>query len=230
MTPRATRFLLTAIVGVGCNATPIPQPPPENLDVGKIAFPETWPTTNGVPFFGHPGAAPPHSVLRITNLDTADPPYVVEVAGDGSFSATISAEIDDELRFQVRLADERKTPIDLLYLGGAFEASARIACFSVALETDLGAVAPGDTSTATVTLENDCDADADVDTVTLRTLETTFAVVGAPPATVPAQSSVVLDVSFSPESVGETEEVLLITVQIDGEDARYPVTLFGAGD
>src|SRR5262245_14243807 len=98
---RAIWMLLA--VTAACTATPIPQPPPENLDVGKIRFPATSPTTNAVQFFGDPGAAPPNSIIRVTNLETTDPPSAIEVQDDGSFNATISADVDDELRFQVRL-------------------------------------------------------------------------------------------------------------------------------
>jgi hypothetical protein len=227
MRPRAIWLLLCA--GAAC-ATPVPQPPPENLDVGKIVIPEAQPATTGVDIYGSPGAAPPNSLIRVTNLETTDPPSIILVNDDGSFHAGLSAELEDELRFQVRIGDDRKPPIDLVFLGGGFAFGERIDCFRVALETGFGTIPAGVESSTTVVLDNQCAVDAEVDSMFLRTKDPTFGVTAEPPAIVAAGTSELVDVTFAPGGAGEVEEVLLIGVTIDGQAVRYPVTLFGAGE
>lgn len=225
---RATWLLLA--LSAACTATPIPLPPPENLDVGKIVFPESWPATTGIMFSGEPGAAPPNSIIRVTNLETMDPPAAIQVASDGSFEASLNAELDDELRFQVRVGDERKPPIDLVYIGGDFAPAERIDCFTASVELGFGSVANGSSADATIQFTNDCPADALISPVVFRTGDAAFTLGPETPTDIPANTSAGFVLTFTPAVAGDAEEVLLFGVEIDGESARYPVTLFGAGE
>lgn len=224
---RATWLLLA--LTAACTATPIPLPPPENLDVGKIVFPEAWPATNGIVFSGEPGAAPPNSVIRVTNLETMDPPAAIQVASDGSFEASIGAELDDELRFQVRIGDERKPPIDLVYIGGGFARGERIDCFTASIELGFGDVATGSSGDATIEIANTCPGDAQISPVVFRTGDAAFTLGPETPTDIPANSSAGFVITFTPATAGAADEILLLGVQIDGASARYPVTLFGSG-
>lgn len=226
MSRRAIWIPLCAAVA-SCVSTPIPQPPPDSLDIGKIVLPDTWPTTTALSFSGRPGAAPPNSRLRVTNLDTDVPPVEVDVAGDGSFQVTISFSLEDELRLQVRTVEERQPPIDVVLGDIGFEPAPRVDCFTAPLEVDLGAVSAGGTADAAIVLDNDCADDAQIDAAFFRTDDPSFVFVGAPPSSVPAGAEADLDTRFAPTAAGDAEEIVLVELVVDGSAVRYPVTLFG---
>ncbi len=194
--------------------------------MGKIEFPETQPTTNIIAFFGGPNTAPPGSIIRITNLDDTNEPVVIDVDAEGAFSATLSVAFNDELRFQVVKGNERLTPIDLRYTG-RFEDPLRIDCFAVALTVEFGATA-GEQN-ANLTIQNDCAADAAVTNTAFRTNAPEFALTQPPGEIILGGAAETVGVSFTGTIAGDNEEVFLLSVQVDGVDARYPVTLHGVG-
>ncbi len=228
-----TALLVVAptVVVAGCNATPIPQPPPENLDIGKIEFnvPEVTPASNEASFFGTPGAAPPNSRILVTNLDSTDPVMAIEVDEDGSFSASVPAMLEDELRFQVIVDGARLAPIDVRWTG-TFEEPFRIDCFEVPLQLAFGVVALEDSAQAPLTLNNACGSAATVSVAAFRTANTAFGGTATVPTDLAAATASNATVSFVPNAAGEIETVLLITATVDGDVARYPVTLFGTGE
>ncbi len=222
----ASIVLIGALGATGCTATPIPQPPPENLDVGKIAFPEVSPATDVVEFSGSPGAAPPNSMLRITNLETMDPPWLVQVADDGSFEASIIAGEGDELRFQVRDGADRKVPIDLVLSAAGFQPPERIDCFTV--EPELVFASTATSVTGTLGFANDCTEGAQVTVLAFRTADASFTL-NEPLMPIPEGGASGTMLTFMPTTPGEHEEVLLVSVNVGGVTARYPATLFGIG-
>jgi hypothetical protein len=223
--------LWLGLVASAACATPIPQPPPaENVDIGKIGGPDVWPATSAVPLEGEPGAAPPNSTLRITNLDDDQAPVVVEVESDGSFQATISADNFDELRFQVRVGDERLEPVDAVLDNFVLTPGPRIDCFDSALELAMGNAPLGSSTSASLVLDNACNQMAQIDAVNFRSNPPTFALLGATPTSVSAMATESVAFELTPSASGEAETVVLITVTVDGEQARYPVSLYGSGN
>jgi hypothetical protein len=217
-----------ALLLAGCSSTPVPQPPPGDLDLAKVVVPDEQPaTTGGLIIQGEPGAAPPGSVLRITNLDSADPPWSVPIDDDGSFSATIAADFVDELRFQIRIGEERLPPKDVVIAGGGFAEVPRIGCFPIDKELDLGTGPVGTELSNALTLQHGCSTDAAFELVFLRTNDPAFGI-DVPPTTLAPDVALDYGVTLTPEA-GEQEEILFLNITAEGQSARYPVTLFGTG-
>lgn len=230
MNVRPRLAVALALSLAGCSSTPIPQPPPaDDLDLAKVVVPDEQPaTTGGIAFEGEPGAAPPNSVLRITNLDSADPPWSITVEDDGSFSATIAAELVDELRLQIRIGEERRPPKDVVVADGGFAEVPRLECLSIDEELDLGAGPAGGELSNAVTIRHDCTTDAQFGLVFLRTNDPAFGI-DVPPTTLAPGVGLDYGATLTPET-GEQEEILLLHITADGQTARYPVTLFGFGE
>ncbi|MEM6789085.1 MAG: hypothetical protein AAF928_11870 [Myxococcota bacterium] len=226
-------FALAAVTTTAC-ATPIPQPPPDdNLDVGSIGLPETWPTSgDALPLRGDPGAAPPGSTLRLTNLDRADAPVVAVVADDGSFAASVPATREDVIRFQIITPDgARPEPVDVRVTSEfAFEVAPTLSCFEVARQRDFGATGVGNFALDTFVLDNACSAPATVDQAAFRTGPAAFTFSGDFPPAVDAGEAASFDIVFGPTGIGPFEQIVLVTVTIDGDRIRYPVSVYGRGE
>lgn len=228
MTLRPLFAAALALLLSGCSSTPVPQPPPGDLDLAKVVVPDQQPATSGgLTIDGQPGAAPPSSVLRITNLDSADPPWSIIIEDDGSFSATIAAEFVDELRFQIRVGEQRLPPRDVVIADGGFAEVPRIGCFPIDKELDLGTGPVDAVLSNALTLQHGCSTDAAFELVFLRTNDPSFGI-DVPPTTLAPGVALDFGATLTPEP-GEQEEILFLNITAEGQSARYPVTLFGTG-
>ncbi len=91
-------WALTLILPAGCNSTPtVPVPPPE-----MNAITVTSPDINGVVTVnGDPGAAYNGDIIMIFNEDSGAG-VMVEAMADGSFEASLEAQIAHQLLVQIK--------------------------------------------------------------------------------------------------------------------------------
>jgi hypothetical protein len=232
---RSVCAALGVLLSCGCTATPLPEPPAATVDFSRIHSPEISPTTTRIDLVGDPGAGPPGKMLRVTNLDTGDPPVDVVIAGDGSFEISLPGEALDELRFHTRAGRERDLPADFVPGVGPVPDPARIDCILLAplQQQDFGFVSSGGTPAVhTITLRNECAAAVSVTAAYLRRASTAFAV-GAGAPTLPLELGPAQNLSWtlelSPASPGDVEEIFFVELTAQGEAARYPITLYGDG-
>lgn len=109
------------IAAAGCVTSPVPQPPPLELDVTLVTAPGC-PDCGGLTIEGSPGAvigdlgvpgSVPQAVIWIVNLDTTSQPVIEPLAEDGSFEVTPDGSSGDTFRLQARTEDERTEPVDI---------------------------------------------------------------------------------------------------------------------
>jgi hypothetical protein len=226
---------LGAALACGCTATPLPEPPAATIDFSRVESPEVSPASNMITLTGDPGAGPPGKMLRVTNLDTEDPPVDVVIAGDGSFQISLPGSALDELRFHTRVGRERDLPADYVVGGGPVPDPARIGCVLLAplQQQDFGFVSSGGAPAVhTLTLRNECAESLSVTAAALRRASTVFAFgAGAPtlPLDLAPGDNLAWPLEFSPSSAGDAEEIFLVELTYQGEPARYPITLYGDG-
>ena len=206
-------------------------PEPPALDPTKVGEqPMIFVTNDGVVSLGgEPGATAPRTTVRITNLDDTAAPIETRAGADGSFQVTLEVPLGDELRLQPILGGERGAPLDLLRAtDGTFVPSPRHDCFRIesGLELEFAGVRGGSVETEAVQLENGCDQEASVDSSGTRLGLTAFALGTNLPIVVPPQSSATVLVERDSTVTDEQEDVLFLTVNIDGVGRRYPITLF----
>jgi hypothetical protein len=226
---------LAVVLGCGCTATPLPEPPAATVDFSRIHSPEISPTTTSIGLVGDPGAGPPGKTLRVTNLDTQDPPVDVVIAADGSFEISLPGEALDELRFHTRAGRERDLPADFVPGVGPVPDPARVDCLLLLplLQQDFGFVASAGTAAVhTVTLRNECAVSVSVTAARLRRASAAFAI-GAGAPSLPLELAPGQNLSWTlelvPVSPGDVEEIFFVELTAQGEPARYPVTLYGDG-
>jgi hypothetical protein len=223
--------LIAASHGAGCNATPVPQPPPGTLDFGKIGLAEAQPATYppSYVFEADAGAGPPGHTLRVTNIDDDAPPSDTVIAADGSFRFTIGADLGHELRFQTLSEGGRSAPVDRRFDVDGLQPTARIDCATLdpPLQHDLGAIDFATTISSSVTVRNDCPATLRIDDASLRTMGSDFVLPASSyPVALEPGASTTIDVEVTPSNTGEVEEVLRVRLSLDANVARHPITLF----
>jgi hypothetical protein len=232
---RTIALAFASLLGAGCTATPIPEPPADALDFNLIHGPEVSPTTNMVQIIGEPGAGPGGQVLRVTNLDDVQAPIDVDIAADGSFSLQIAAGQNDELRFHTRDGRNRAAPVDIIWSRAELVTPERIACLVLVplQQQDFGFVDVGAAPAVhTFSLQNDCQQTVQVTAARLRRTVSDYAVgAGAPPlpSDVAPGEGLSWDLELVPTDTGDTEEIFLLELSHDGSVVRYPITLFGDG-
>ncbi len=223
----ACAALLLAASVVGCgprDATPMPEPP--SLDFGKVNQPGTVEVVSAstvVRISGEPEAAPPDSLLRVTNLDTSDPVAVVQVRSDGGFEVDLEVMGGQELRFQVIDDALRGAPQDAIFRDVPtihFEPSPRHDCLTLDPGFDVDATS----GSAGVTLENGCSEPIDLASPRYRLGLAGFGLPSSVPlALAPGdQATLSVDVSAAPPS----EDVLFVDATLGGTTLRYPVTVY----
>ena len=231
----ASATALGAMLGCGCTATPLPEPPAAAIDFSRVTTPEVSPATNVITLTGEPGAGPPGKALRVTNLDTDDPAVEVVIAADGSFQISLPGSALDELRFHTRAGRERDLPADYVVGVGPIADPERIDCVLLTplQQQDFGFVSIGGAPAVhTITLRNECAGSLSVTAAAPRRASTVFALgAGAPvlPLDLTPGENLSWTLEFSPSSVGDAEEIFFVEVAAEGEPARYPLTLYGDG-
>lgn len=226
-----------ALAGVflwGCTATPMPEPPAEQLDFGKIHGPTVYPATTIVTVVGDPGSGPPGHTLRLTNLDESQAPSDVVIAADGSFEVSVSGGMEDELRFHLRDRQIRDEPVDAIWGDAGLEASARIDCVELTPPLQLGygtVELGGDPVTQAVEVRNGCSEALQITDVRFRsggpfTLEPTAPI---PPVDIAPDETQSWSVIFTPGQLGDAEQILFLEIDVAADSARFPITLYGYG-
>lgn len=228
-------FSLT-LAAIACNATPLPEPP-ALVDLSKVTPPETFngPVVGegtgggvalGLSFEGAPGAAPPHSSVSVTNLDSTEPPIVTTAKSDGSFVVNVPMQLGDVLRFEAVTSSGRTPPSDgLMPLepGGSLRPAPRHSCLSLEPGFSLDFT---DKSAVTLVLNNGCDEIIAVTNPRFRTETVSFGWVTEFPLQIPAESSATLELEHTPTRGDAREVVLFLDVTLAGETLRYPITLY----
>jgi hypothetical protein len=207
------------------------------LQFDRIHGPEVYPTTTIIEIIGDPGAGPPGHVLRVTNLDSDGPAVETTIAEDGSFQLQLSGDGGaDELRFQTRLGRERDEPFDVDWSTLTVLPPERIPCVELEplQQQDFGFVrvgaAPG---TETIVVRNACSSDVELTAAGMRTPGSRYSIRAdsvVVPTTVLPSGEESWFIEFSPTAVGPAEQIFFIELTVDGEPARYPITLYGDGE
>ncbi len=215
--------MLLVAWAAACTATPVPEPPgPQQPDFRGIGGPEIFPQTDQIEVRGDDGTVGPNQLVRVTNLDTTDPPVDVVADANGGFTVGVPGEQGDELRLQTIVDGERSEPLDVLF-DGLPSRGQREDCVTLTPPTfrDLADAGPS----TTIALRNDCGQDVTVDSVVIRRSAAQLQLNGDPTTGVltdGGERAIDLDVG-----TGSFEDVVLITVALqDGSTIRYPVTLY----
>lgn len=222
---------IATLCGLGCGpgvATPVPEPPTLNLArVGRPSIDEVaQPSTNGTDIHGAPGAAPGGALLRITNLDSADPASVVNVKSDGSFDATIVVTDGQELRFDWSRGDESGPPEDARFVvqvpSFRLEPSTRLTCLQL---TPGFVVDFAQTTQQTLTLANHCSGNVSLAAPRFRVGLVDFTLQTPLPIDVAPGEQASLELGFERAQASAREDTLFFDVESDGSTVRYPITL-----
>jgi hypothetical protein len=232
----ATSLWFASGCGPGA-ATPMPEPPPLSptlpVDITLVGPPHAVivPTTEGTAqeLDGAPGAAPSNAVVRVTNLDGADPAYATTASADGHFAITLPVKFGDELRFEWLLGTDRSVPVDALYLAdtsGSFQLqpSPRFDCVTLSpgFVLDFGAAQHDMLS---LQVQNNCSTELSIDSHSLRRNLPDFSCSTATPLTFAAGTSATLDVNLARTGNAVVEDTLFFNLTQSGTTIRYPVTL-----
>jgi hypothetical protein len=212
------RLGLLSLVLSGCLGSAVPQPPNlDPVDRSKVGYDTEEAEGSFIVLLGAPGAAEPNARLYVWNLDTAEPPVVTEIAGDGSFTAVIPSEARGVvLRLQARLEDARSLPIDLIPDVGRSSPPDRPDCLTVAIEVELA------DRSGEIAIDNDCEEEVSLGETRLRM--TDDFVIDRPSALrLPPSSSATLGIS-APSDL-DTEDILFVTLERGVDTFLYPVTL-----
>lgn len=170
-------------------------------------------------------------VVRVTNLDDGSEPVDAPLEADGSFSASLQAEVGDVIRLQRVEGALRSAPLDLDAGSGA-PAEVGLPCLSVSTNAlDAGVLVR--TTDFELQVDNGCDAEVQLaarfrgaDNPTMPSVDSPLPLASNPAeAVLPAGASTTLTVAVSPPSAPEGEEVLLLV--IDGGSARRALTVWG---
>jgi hypothetical protein len=213
----------------GCLGTETGNPPAVPVvDVSRIGLTEL---PAAVEISGMTGAIEPGGgTVRLLNLDGVAGFVVAEVAADGSFVGTVEGTTADVFRLHAKLGDLRAPPIDFQIVGLPIPAVDCIEVTPDALDADHGTVGIGETGVVSVSLRNGCSTELTVTSLRMRLADPAFVITApAPPWSIPVGESASVDVTFSPTSPGEAEEVLLIDVQAGASDARFAISMYGRG-
>ena len=189
-------LLLTA-----CGPSPQPLPPPI-IERTKLSITQAAPMTLEVR--GAPGAirneADTVDVVDATNLALVGVP----VAADGSFTATLPAELTDSLRLQAFVDDRRSQPIDVVAdAGGGVLDAPRIACavLEPPLDLDLPETVVAQRTSADVIVHNQCPGILSVDEALLQT-DPLWEVTGMIPADLMPGDQLAISVMRNPPGPG----------------------------
>lgn len=236
MLARVTTRCLLALAALvsGCDINPVPEPPSgQPLDppqVGRITLaPDPMMAGDDIDVAGAPGTATPGSDLWAVNLDGTEPPVTARVQDDGSFSLTVSGYSGDELRLQVRSADRRSLPIDVIVppdQGPAVVTAHALAdCLILdpPLELELPAPAGTEPPEGAIAISNQCATTVVLDDIRLRVPTASFAV---EPATLQVLGGATEWVTVRAYGADPVESILLLHVASPEADRRS-VTLFG---
>jgi len=221
---------LAAALAQGCSISPMPEPPAEQptVDLGSVTTKLPHGTNEPVTVEGGPGAAsPPGAIVRVFNLDTADPPAESVVGSDGSFTIELNLDVGQEGRIQVLAETQRSSPIDFVAVGNgqppalATRPLADCLLLEPALELD---AAMG----SAVTVSSQCPSAVTIDSPVVRRLVPGFQVGtgGSWPAVLGSGDSLSVSVEFQ-ASPGTLEEIFFIQAAAPQQDRR-PVTVFPA--
>lgn len=164
------RCALPLLLVTACGPSPQPLPPPI-IERTRLSITQAAPLTLEVR--GDPGAVT-NQGERIEVVDAMNFALVnVDVAADGSFAATLPAELTDTLRLQAFRDDRRSPPIDIAADGaGGVIDPPRIACavLEPPLELDLPETEVGRMTSAAVIVRNECPGILSVDEAVLQTV------------------------------------------------------------
>ncbi|MGE0791918.1 MAG: hypothetical protein AB7S26_39960 [Sandaracinaceae bacterium] len=211
--------VLVALLSAGCVGTAVPQPPGlDPIDPSQVS---SHTMIDSPTVEGGPGAATPlaGAEVWIWNLERSTGPGRGPIATDGSFTISFDHLAGDQLRLQVRTADDRSPPIDVLAPDGPVTPIEHPACLVAPVELDLG-----DARAADLSLENDgCPGAIELDAVDLRVGEAALTISGTTRASIPDGSRV--DVHLSASGNGAVEDILFLHVTIDGVPDRLAVSV-----
>ncbi|MFC1642238.1 hypothetical protein ACFL5O_06050 [Myxococcota bacterium] len=220
--------LLVALTAA-CAGAPQTDPPgritvvgPPSLHQDLVDF--EWRTTTEASIFGEPGAVSAQDGrVTLVNLDAEQPVQRVIVASDGSFQATIPADVGDEIHilawdqylasepYDARLTQTVLEPIDRSQL-----------CWELGPRTVVWFM---DTKQATVTVANHCEQAVLLSGVVVRAGQSAFSITRWPEQVAPSeQAEIVLE--YSPTGADRDEGVLLIEATAP-EPVRVPLSLAG---
>jgi hypothetical protein len=211
-------------------ATPMPEPP--SIDVSRVASAEDAVAQLGGPMpiqlIGDVGAATPSSTVRVLNLDDLREAVATTADAEGRFALAVIANAGDELRFEASTKDGFSAPVDARVMDdlSGIAISRRPDC--LALESGYALeLTPG--KTGSVRLMNECDGEVSVDDVRLRRGDAGFSIASATPFALSPGASTSVDVQLTPGST-PTQDVLFLELTVEGQAARYSVSLRAASE
>ena len=207
------------------------------VDVAKVTPPETYvaPVVGqsgdggvsiGLSFVGAPGAAPPHSSVIVTNLDSTDPPFATTARDIGSFVVGIPMDLGDELRFEAVTSVGRTPPSDGRISDtprAGLQPGRRHACLSLEPGFSLDLTRQ---NTGRLSLRNECSDALALENARSRTEGSGFTWLTALPLEIQPGESATLEFAHVLEAGSASEVVVFFDVTLSGETLRYPVTLY----
>jgi hypothetical protein len=180
--------------------------------------------TTAITIVGDPGAAPPNSALRVTNLDSTERSIVSSVRPDGSFAITVPVSPEDELRFQAVVADSRSAPVDARFedLPARLTPIVRLSCVTLDPGLELGFDGQ---SIAILRIDNGCSGELALRGFRTRLGSPEFTIETTEPLNIAAGASGQLTVRIN--AAGASLEDTLFFDAATGPDlVRYPITLY----
>ncbi|MDI1434312.1 hypothetical protein [Polyangium sorediatum] len=222
--------LLAASFALGaCIVSPQPTPPEEPTLLADLISPGgPMDMSETVRFKGEPGAAaPPEGNVVVTNLDTADPPFVGKVAADGSFDITVPGAEMHEFRVEiVGPGGGRSNPVDLvLSPGGAtFQPGPRPLSDCLVIEPALSLAFTGAGDTETLVVRNECPDELSFLAPRLRRGTAAFGFTPTAPFVLAPGGAETITVDVGAPA-GERVDVLFVETTGAVRDRR-PLTLF----
>jgi hypothetical protein len=195
-------------------------------DVLSVAYPND-PDIKVIRVFA--GKLPPHTTVRVTNLDRSSPTVALTVPSAAAAGDLLVAVADgEELRFEAVLDGERSAPADAIFVadsadGRAFhlDTAPRFEC----LRLEPGYALDFTAEQALLSVTSDCASPLVLENPRLRLGAPDFALETALPLEIPAQESANLSFSFSRSAAGFREDIVLFDVALEGATIRYPITL-----
>ena len=226
MLRRFPTLLPAILLLAGCLGTPQPDPPNVfGVDPDRLrSWPSDGPT---VRIEGRAGAVyPPEASLRIYPLDRTEAAVDVTPDADGSFSVDVAGAYGEQFRLQVRLGEDRASPLDIIVdVDRVLLPERPLADCLTTTPGPVASLVPGEQ--ATIQVVNECSAPVSLSRIEPRTPDAPFFVVSpTAPVDVPSggRLPVVVESLLAPGESGE--ELLLLEISAPQPDRR-PITVVG---
>jgi hypothetical protein len=202
---------------VGCVGSSWPQPPAHQpVDPDRVGH-RTEESAGFYVLEGAAGSVEPSVDVWLWNLATSEPPVVTQSLADGSFISVIPARASElAFRLQTRSDGARSEPLDIDAGIGRSAPIPRADCLAIEREIIFAG------RTEELAIVNDCASDATIGETRLRMTDA-FVIDRPDELLLPAGTRASLRLAAPGGDV--VEDILFVTVVIDGETFVYPVTL-----